>query len=252
MKSFTAKPYHLTYILLLTGSVIITLCALRFDPTSQWFSIVTSVGSGGIASVVVAWLIDISSCKRAKENAEKHRAVLLSNLKNAFYHGVQMLILESTGNTQCSESKKWYEWVDAATAKAEKNEKSLPSIIRRFKILFDSIAEQAMAIKGQESVLLEAGIICERDVQAISTILGFCDLSQNSYYSRDNDKECLRHLKMCCELLKQTVNYAPSLRSINEMDVKSTLSTIRTVSGELKEEAGTEAESSAASGSEKA
>lgn len=58
------KPNHLFYLGLLGVSILFVVTAVLIPINSKWFSIVTGVGGGGIASVIVAWLIDISSCNQ--------------------------------------------------------------------------------------------------------------------------------------------------------------------------------------------
>ena len=57
------------YLALLIVSLCIALGALAIPMDNPWFTIITSIGCGGVASVLVAWLTDINNCKeRSKDD----------------------------------------------------------------------------------------------------------------------------------------------------------------------------------------
>ena len=58
------KTNHRLYVVLLVLSIAVVFCACFFLASSKWFSILTGFGCGGVASVLVAWLIDIASCRQ--------------------------------------------------------------------------------------------------------------------------------------------------------------------------------------------
>ena len=77
--------------------------------------------------------------------------------------------------------------------------------------------------KSQEALLLESGIICQKDIQALSTILNTCDTARATFCSKDNADTCFRLLTMNCRFIRRLIGYAPSLRPINDMMIEPTL-----------------------------
>lgn len=67
---------HKTYVVLLLFSLILTGCTFLLRDNS-WNTIVASVGAGGVASVCVAWLLDIRNTKiKAIENKRKTEEIM--------------------------------------------------------------------------------------------------------------------------------------------------------------------------------
>ena len=70
------KTPHLLYVFLLIISIVITALTFFID-NSAWSTVVASVGAGGIASVVVAWLLDYRKTKiQAIEDKAKHEELM--------------------------------------------------------------------------------------------------------------------------------------------------------------------------------
>lgn len=70
------KIPHLLYVILLLISIAITALTFFIEDIS-WSTVVASVGAGGIASVVVAWLLDYRKTKiQAIENKARHEEVM--------------------------------------------------------------------------------------------------------------------------------------------------------------------------------
>ena len=70
------KIPHLLYVLLLLISIVITALTF-FIENPSWSTVVASVGAGGIASVVVAWLLDYRKTKiQAIENKARHEELM--------------------------------------------------------------------------------------------------------------------------------------------------------------------------------
>lgn len=216
-------PNNKLYLCLLLGATTLTGISLIFQKCNAAFTIWTSITCGGIASIVVAWLIDAANCRQLNKKAVEHRKTLLSNLYHVFDNGLQPLILESAEKDHYTDSKKWYEWIETVDKQAMNDPALLPSFIRSLMVFFDDLAEQVFAVKSQEAMLLESGIICQEDIQALSTILSMCDLARATYRSKDNDYKCFQQFSTYCGLIHGMVGYAPSLRPINDMMIEPTL-----------------------------
>ena len=222
-KAKAFAPNNKLYLWLLLGATVLTGLSLLVHGCDAAFTIWTSITCGGIASIVVAWLIDIANCRQLNKKAVEHRKTLLSNLYHVFDNGLQLLILESAEKDQCTDSKKWYGWIETVEKQAMNDPALIPSFIRSLMVFFDDLAEQVFAVKSQEAMLLESGIICQEDIQALSTILSMCDLARATYRSKDNDYKCFQQFSTYCGLIHGMVGYAPSLRPINDMMIEPTL-----------------------------
>jgi hypothetical protein len=223
VKAKAIAPNNKLYLLLLLGAIAMTGLSLFVQGCDAAFTIWTSITCGGIASIVVAWLIDAANCKQLNKKAVEHRKTLLSNLYHVFDNGLQLLILEGAEKDQCTDSKRWYEWIETVDKQAMKAPALIPSFIRSLMVFFDDLSERVFAVKSQEAMLLESGIICQEDIQALSTILSICDLVRSTYLSKDNNHKCFQQLSTYCGLIHGLIGFAPSLRSINDMMIEPTL-----------------------------
>ena len=216
-------PNNKLYLLLLLGAIVLTGLPLLVQGCDSASTIWTSITCGGIASIVVAWIIDVANCRQLNKKAVEHRKTLLSNLYHVFDNGLQLLILESAEKDHYTDSKKWYEWIETVDKQAMNDPALLPSFIRSLMVFFDDLAEQVFAVKSQEAMLLESGIICQEDIQALSTILSICDLARSTNRSKDSDYKCFQQFSTYCRLIHGMVGYTPSLRPINDMMIEPTL-----------------------------
>ena len=217
-------PNNILYIWLLLGATVLTGLSLLVHGCDAAFTIWTSITCGGIASIVVAWLIDIANCKQLNKKAVEHRKTLLSNLYHVFDNGLQLLILESAEKDHYTDSKKWYEWIDAADEQAQHNPDLIPYFLHILTVFFDDVTEQIVAIKNQEALLLDLGIVCQNDIHALSTILNICDISRITYNrSNISDYNCFHQLNSYCGLIKGIIDFSPTLRQINDTLVEPSL-----------------------------
>ena len=216
-------PNHKFYFCWLLVAIALTFASLLFQEHQTVFTIWTSITCGGIASIIVAWLIEVANCRQLTKKAIEHRKALLSNLFHVFDHGLQLLIFESAENDRCADSKRWYEWIEKVDKQVMNDPTLISTFIRILMIFFDELAEQVFAIKSQEAVLLESGILYQEDIQALSTVLTICDTAKITYRSKDNDDTCFRQFISNCELIRGLIGYAPSLRPINDMMIEATI-----------------------------
>ena len=70
--------------------------------------------------------------------------------------------------------------------------------------------------------MLEAKIICEKDVQALSTILKICELSRIKF-RMESTFDYYQSLETNCGLIQKSIDYAPALQKINNTMVEPTL-----------------------------
>ena len=83
------KTNHSLYIKLLILSCCIVAISFAFAKDSRWFTVVSGLGCGAFASVLVAWLIEYSNCKyRAERNSN-----LVDSALTGFKFGVKNALI---------------------------------------------------------------------------------------------------------------------------------------------------------------
>lgn len=216
-------PNNKLYLRLLLASVVLTFASLLVREHSSAFTIWTSFSCGCIASSLIAWLIDAANCRQLTKKTQENRETLFANLYHVFDNGLQLLVFEVAKNEHCLDSKEWYAWMDLADKQAQAKPEQIPSFIRCLMAFFDDVAEHVFAIKSQEATLLDMGIICQEDIQALSTILKICDTSRSTFWSKESYEACFRFFNTNCGLIRGLIGFAPSLRPINDMMIKPVL-----------------------------
>ena len=216
-------PNNKLYLLLLVVAVALTVISLSVKKCGAAFTIWTSITCGCIASILVAWFIDAANCRQLIRKNKENREALFTNLYQVFDSGLQLLVFEAAEDGHNTDSRKWYEWIELADKQALANPDMLPASIRCRMAFFKDVAEQVFAIKRQEAMLLDAGIICQEDIQALSSILEICDLSRTSIRSKNSDEDRIRAFNTNCALIRGLIGFAPSLRPINELMIEPRL-----------------------------
>ena len=199
------RPNRMLYITLLIIALVLTLLCITIPQISPWFAIGTGICCGAVASIIVAWLIDIYNCNQASARAIEHRDILFNNQYCEDYQDM----------------KKWYEWIRCAYDQTIKTPDFCSEFNRIISQFLGNIKEQTLNIQCQESLLLEFGIICGEDVDAFNGILNTCDVAKAEYHSKkynslEGDKEIAsRFVKRWCYILQSIIDQSPSLRLIN-------------------------------------
>lgn len=222
-KAKKISPNNKLYFSLLLGAIVLTGLSLFVQKCDAAFTIWTSITCGGIASILVAWLIDTANCRQITRKNKENRETLFANLYHVFDNGIQLLAFVVAENQHCTDSEKWFEWVELANKQAKAKTELIPTFIRSLMTFFDDVAEQVFAIKSQEATLLDAGIICQEDIQSLSIILTICDASRSTFQSKETNEDCFRHFNTNCGLIRGLIGYSPSLRPINDMIIEPRL-----------------------------
>ena len=106
------KTNSLTYIVIILISIVIAGCSFCFDAESRCVAILTGVGSGGVASAIVAWLIDRSDCKKRNVRNDTHIETLFTQFDLSILHELKMVldtcvahgyIIDQTKDYSCEE-----------------------------------------------------------------------------------------------------------------------------------------------------
>lgn len=100
---------HRFYLILLVLSIVIVL--LSFCCPSFWDDIIMSIGCGGVASVMVAWLIDWQNHRNIKEENKKKLDIILCQYVKIYRRLVWSTINECYGLYQDDEARSLREWL---------------------------------------------------------------------------------------------------------------------------------------------
>ena len=76
------RPNWRLYIILSILFSVLTIVSFFFE-NNRWFTILTGIGCGGIASVIVAFLVDLANCRERKQKQAKLAAFALNNYRVA-------------------------------------------------------------------------------------------------------------------------------------------------------------------------
>ena len=223
LKTNTSIPNNMLYLMLLIGATVLTALSLFVEESKAAYTIWTSISCGAIASVLVAWLIDVANCRREMKKILKNRETLFANFYHTFSNGIQLLVFECACIDKCNDSKRWYEWVSVSYELATLYPDHISSLLRSLMIFIDDVEEQIIAIKGQEATMLDAGIIFQDDIEALSTMKNLCDFSKTTYNSKISNIECFEQIKTNLGIIRGLLGYAPSLQPIKDMMVEPIL-----------------------------
>ena len=107
----TIKPNRRFYSILLCAAVLVSVIAVFIPMLNPWFTIITGIGCGGIASVIVAWLVDEANCSSiSKRNMEIH-SLLWAALSLFAYSYTNMYKVLHEEEKECEEERlTWLEW----------------------------------------------------------------------------------------------------------------------------------------------
>lgn len=188
--------------------------------SSSVFTIGTGIGCGGIASTIVAWLIDEANSKRDKSRIAKNRDILFSRLFAAFDNGLQLLIISIFDFIQDVESRNWFEWTELAYEITKKNPNYYKDYNTYIRMLFDEVFEQASVIESQTATLIEHGFVKEDDITSLSLILSSSSLAKHELVSKGNDAQIAASVRNCCTAIELALSNSPSMCFINKKTIE--------------------------------
>jgi hypothetical protein len=110
------KPNSLTYIVIILISMGIAGCSFCFDAECRWVAILTGVGSGGVTSAIVAWLIDCSDCKKRNFRNATHIETLFAQFDLSILHELKMVLDTCAAHGHIIDQTKEYSCEEILTA----------------------------------------------------------------------------------------------------------------------------------------
>jgi len=215
-------PNKKLYITLLIVLGVIILVSLAIPVTSPFFAIVTGIGCGGAASVIVGWLIDAANCRQNKQKAEINRDALFHELNILFESSVQVFthLCEQCGDPVDENSTlKWYEWIDRAFALSVNSPVILKPCCYAALSFFRDISEESKVLRLQGAQLLDSGLVQPEDMQALSSIHMNCALIEHEFNIHAVSQEFGRRCTLSVSLIKNILDTSPLLATINEKSI---------------------------------
>lgn len=167
-------PNRRLYILLLCSAIIVTVIAVFVPTSNPWFTIITGIGCGGIASVIVAWLIDEVNCSNQSKKSKDVHILLWTALSLFAYSYANMYKALHKGDETCKKEKHtWIEWRKRLIDDI-KNDGILESSFDDFKHVFDvaakDVIEQCQYFQDNRSQLISDGLMSSHEFFFIHTI----------------------------------------------------------------------------------
>lgn len=175
------KPNTKLYFILLGSSFAIAFLSLLIPINSKWFTIVAGISCGGIASVIVAWILDTASCKEKNERSNNTFSMLNSSLLCVAYSFAsiyQRATKMKAPNT--TEKHTWIEWERALISYLKKTpEESMPKDLVTVYWSWTRLAkDQLTFILNQRIQLMSDGLMSLEFLQSlieIRDVIEFCE-----------------------------------------------------------------------------
>ena len=212
-------PNRILYVILLICSLLLIGSSAFVSQQCFLFTIISGIGCGGLASAVIAWLIDEANAKTAAKKSKLHRQILFKKLTDSFDHGLQILILSAKEHLTDCNDRKWFEWVEDSHKLIETDPSFAKDYLTSLRVFFGDVVESILEIQSQDALLLEYGIIDKTDIDAFKVIISICDMAERDYHSEKEEK-LIDHVTTYCGLLRGLIGYSNSLRHINDMIVE--------------------------------
>ena len=222
MKAF--KTNHILYTILILSFLTISLLSLLIPTTSPWFTLVSGLGCGGFASVLIAWLVDIATCKTNNKKAQFYQQEIFCELISSFETGVQPFILlcEDLDESSKNQSKTWNEWIKFAY-KISQRQNYERSFISYFIVFEQNIFKNIKILDSQKPYLLQNGIIDENDNNAISGILSLCSCIDSEHTLLGSSDAFFKTLIRDTKVLYHYLGKSSAMKQINTIEIKSIL-----------------------------
>ena len=207
-----STPNKKLYIILLV--IALSIIAISIFISKEWtlFTIVSGIGCGGVASIIVAWLIDEANYNRDKQRSTRNKEIIFQRLEDVFDHDLQIT---------------WIEWIKFAcqTAKSSEDKEIKECFCCLYLLsLIDSIERQVKVFYDQTALLLELNIIDKKAVSALSSIIGTCDSLKrfNELTKEDYDSKIVFSLSSF-ENIYQQMESTDCFCSINHRKIRAYL-----------------------------
>ena len=215
-------PNRKLYIRLLIGAIIVICASLAIPTTSPYFAIITGIGCGGFASIIVAWLIDAANCRQNALKAKTNRDTIFRELNVLFESSVQIFahLCEQQGDSvDETTTRKWYEWINRAFDLSFNSPQALKPCCYAALSFFNDISEEARVLRLQGAHLLDSSLVRPEDMHALSSVQSVCILVGHEFNSLGVSQKFGERCTQNTALIKNTLDSSPLLVPINEKQI---------------------------------
>lgn len=179
------KVNKVLYVVLFFVSIAITCISMSFSIDSKWFVVLSGVGCGSFASVLVALLVECFHCKTMNEKDKQILDFALEDLFEsiAYYCDGYSYFVESLESKYKSEFHTFHEWVQIYSQLIANGK---PSVRKTYIIgAMDSVREAFDLIYNNRVWYLENCIFTTEELHAISKMCKSIYLSRMHYMVAD-------------------------------------------------------------------
>lgn len=189
------KPNNLIYIIILFVFVIIRFVSMLID-LKEISNALNDLAIGGIASDIVAWLIDVSNCNKKNKELEEKERLIFSDYIRAINDLARFIATRCKDFTSEFDEYNLKIWLDKMSnednyANVEYPRIKLIRIYFHIKIFTQNVKCTLTALQRQYCILIESDVVDTDDfLQHISIQLRICDeICDNiELYNDDNCK----------------------------------------------------------------
>lgn len=216
--TFTTR--HTFYMFLLSVMGVITIASIFISSNYENVkTIIFGVGSGGIASVVVAWLIEIANTKRDNKKAQTNRNALFMQLKSILLPKILLAVVdcENLGEKiDAYEDRNWYEWLESAVLLSIKKDNDSRQVLRSYGRLFQDIQNTVHSLLDQTAVLLNQELLTTQNIFVLSAVESICKASDYVSVMKTNNVEQGKEYISLFKKMYEFMEKVPALKMLND------------------------------------
>lgn len=179
------KVNKVLYVVLFFVSIVIICISMSFSIDSEWFVVLSGVGCGSFASVLVALLVECFHCKTMNEKDKQILDFALEDLFESIadYCDGYCYFVESLESKYKSEFHTFYEWIQIYSQLIANGK---PSVRKTYIIgAMDSVREAFDLLYDNRVWYLENGIFTTEELHAISKMCKSIYLPRMHYMVAD-------------------------------------------------------------------
>lgn len=154
------KPFRLLYILL--GFLFLNPLFLLFVISdNKLVSLITGLGCGGLASIIIAWIIDKYTCERDNHRSQEMRTMCFLELIFDLRQVIQYIPVAIKLKNNHKDEHTWIEWVELA----EGEDIPITEGARRLqKEMIQRAQEDISKLLDQKLMVLSLGLITDDEM----------------------------------------------------------------------------------------
>ena len=166
------KPMHYVYFILLVVSCAVVSTSFCVSAAS-WNAIFMSIGCGGIASVLVAWLIDWRNCRDKNAENKKKFEIILRQYVKLYRRLIWVAENECHGLYNDDRERSLQEWLSMLTDEAKYTPLHHPTMQRRCERLSGILVSLQKSIEDFQA---QSATLILSDFPEIEDVLAFFEL----------------------------------------------------------------------------